>query len=255
MCGRQSDLVVVCTMGRVASSSVQRSVADKLDARVHHVHSMNPQMLAKQVAAAGSVDQAARSVQDGLTAVTDLLSHPGRVKIITLVRDAVDRNLSAAFESLRRQMDIEQLDAFLDDAERIYAFWANFYDRRPHVWFDNEILSTLDIDVFEYPFPGQGFVSITKGRCDLLTMRSELSDTVKASALAGFLGLEDVPLRRYNQRSLSRKYYRRYQRFRHRVPLDRSYLEAEAKSRYMQHFYPWSIDRYVSHWGSPTNRS
>ncbi|HEX7037243.1 MAG TPA: putative capsular polysaccharide synthesis family protein [Pseudomonadales bacterium] len=251
------DLIQVLTMGRVASSTVQRSIEGCLGRRVRHLHSINPTRLSAQVAKSGSLAGTGRSVRDAHAAVIELIRHQGRVKTVTLVRDAIARNLSAAFAVVRkRYRQPEAIEAFLSEPDDVRSMWARFYDKRPFRWFDLEIREVLGIDVYDHPFPEEGVLTIEHGRHELLVMRTELDDTRKSAALADFLGVDDVPLSRANERSRQDEYVELYEKFRRSVALEEEYVRSVAESKYTSHFYGhWAPDDYVDYWMSETRPS
>jgi hypothetical protein len=233
-----SGFTVVLTMGRVGSTSIQRSIESSLAQRVLHVHSITPRLLAKQVAKKGGLDDAPRSALDGLETVAELARRPGRVKVVTLVREPLSRAHSAAFAVLRTQhTDPDGLAEFLNDEGRFAAWWGGFKDQRPLVWFDQEIKGMLGIDVFERPFPERGWDSFRSDRCDLLVMRSEIDDDAKSTALGDFLETGEIPIQRENFQSRSNAYAPLYDRFRQQAVIADGYRSLLLDSQYNRHFY------------------
>lgn len=249
------ELLLVHTMGRVASTAVQRALQEHLERDVFHVHHVNPVVLARQVARAGSMDKAARSVLDGLDAACALIRHSGHVKIISLVRDPIARNISALFADVRRGIGPEQLDEILADTQKISERWARFYDNVPNEWFDIEMLDTFGIDVYSRPFPPQGVGHYSNGRAELLVLRCELDDEAKAAAIAQFVGAEGLRLGRENDGSRRGEFDSRYRRFCAAIDLDADYVAGVASSRYMRHFYAGTTaTEYVQQWTGTRGR-
>jgi hypothetical protein len=231
-------LVLVHTMGRVGSSSVFHGLSARFpEATVRHVHALNPETLATQVAKAGGLSRTATSVREGLEAIVDLLRHEGPVRIVTLVRDAVDRNLSAGFARLRRDMPRDELRHWLGDARAVSEWWAGFHDRRPFEWFGREVETPLGIDVYAHRFPSRGHAVIAQGRYRLLLMRSELDDPVKSQVIGEFLGVGPIPFPTFNVQDRDDEWGQVYRQFRAAVAFDRDYLDEVARSRYQRHFY------------------
>lgn len=244
------ELIQVLSMGRVGSITTQRSIEKRIGRKVAHIHSINPALLATQVAKAGSVSRVAPSVQEGLAAVAQLVRHQGAVKTVTLVRDSIARNLSAAFANLRKEYpQLEELDEFLSAPNRVRAVWREFYDRRPYIWFDNELCEILGVDVYQYPFDPEGVVTIRHGRHEILIVRTELEDAAKSEALAKFFGVSALPLYIHNNESRKTTFRTRYELFRRSIALEEDYLRTVAQSKYTRHFYAsWAVDDYVEYW-------
>ena len=182
------QLVVVLTMGRVGSTSIHASIPQRPGRVKYHVHSVNGRTLAKQVLRKGTLEKSARSVRHGVEAKAAIEAFSGRAKIVSLVRDVVSRETSSAFASLRATNDPETVGAILSDPVRTREFyWSTFSRGRPHVWFDNEIRDVFGIDVYDTPFPDEGWGRYSNGRFDLLVLRSESSRALQASLVGQFI--------------------------------------------------------------------
>lgn len=222
-------------MGRVGSSSIHRSLAAAVDGQVLHAHAITPTYLAAQVANAGGLRSIARSVNDGLEANVALLRYEDRPQIVTLVRDAHARNLSAAFASFRAKHR-DRTAELARDRRAVEDHWAEFHYKRPLEWFDQQLRDGLGIDVYERPFPTSGWQEIANRRIDLLIMRAELSDDEKSEVLGAFVGVR-VPILNANIAHRSGEFAAAYKSFKSLVPVDAAYTIEVANSRYMRHFY------------------
>ncbi|MBA2556957.1 MAG: hypothetical protein H0V12_06375 [Chloroflexi bacterium] len=241
-----AQITVVLTMGRVASTAVYRTINRRIGGRVYHVHSIDPKGLAAQARAGPSTP---RHVCEGLQAARALLDCRGHVRIVTLVRDPVARNLSAAFARVRRGRDPDQLSMFIDDRAATGAFWQNFDDQEPFAWFDAEFRDVLGIDVYQRTFPKGGHTRIVEGRYDILIMRQELADEVKSGQLARFFNIPAMPIELSNRKSRAGgELHSHYERFKATAALTPGYLEQVARSQYMRHFYPVDVEEYVNRW-------
>ena len=236
------DIVLVFTMGRVGSSAVYEALSDAAP-HVFHVHHMNPRSLARWES---RPEEAARNMRDALVARRLLDSTDGRVQVVTLVRDAIDRNMSAAFASFRRQAPRSAWDDRMADAVAMRAFWDGFSWPVPLEWFDNQMREGLGIDAYAFDAPTSGHCTFVSGRFDVLVMRSELPNSEKSEVLSSALG-RSVEVGVVNAHNRARGDVQ-YDRFRATAPLTREYVATVARSRYMQHFFDISEDEYVSRW-------
>ena len=232
-------LTLVLTMGRVSSQSVHHAVAYAVGGQAFHVHSVNPHQLGRQIQQAGGLEKAPHSVRAGLAAVKAMMLHDRRVKVITLVREPLARNFSAAFASLRARHgdSVDAVADFIDTSGAVMRFWSEFHDQRPFVWFDYQLRETLDIDVFAHPFPAEGRLAFAAGRCDVLVMRAELADEEKSHALEDFFGVDQVPVPRVNTDNRGQDFAALYERFQAATGLTPAYRREIAESRYVRHFY------------------
>lgn len=236
------QLVVVLTMGRVGSTSIHASIPERPGRVKYHVHSVNSKTLAKQVRRRGSLEKSARSVRHGVEAMAAIEAFAGRVKIVSLVRDVVSRETSSAFASLRATNDPEAVRAILSDPARTREFyWSVFSRGRPHVWFDNEIRDVFGIDVYDTPFPDEGWGRYSNGRFDLLVLRSESSRALQASVVGQFIGDGAIPLITKNSQTSSDAVARMYRQFKENLAFTESELREYAECRYQRHFYGTGI--------------
>lgn len=238
--------VLVLTMGRVGSTAAFRAVDGLVGVEPLHIHHLHPGTLA--ALAPRGRREAARHVRDGYRALELLEASDGPVKIITLVRDVVERNLSVGFARLRRMGESDGLVQLVDDARVTAQAWSSVDVNMPDRWFDLEIRETLGIDVFARPFPPVGHTRCREGRYDLLVMRSDLPDVVKSGAVSDLLG-QAVAITQSNSKTREGgQLGELYDRFRKSAPLTDADLKKAAESKLMQHFFAVDPDDYVSGW-------
>lgn len=225
--------VLIYQMGKVASSSVYSSLKSNTDFDVFHVHRLNPKNVAKVR------DLHPRSIsnvdEQGLYLYRNLFENPKiPLKLISLVREPIGRNISAFFQNLYyfdSHKDIEKIDLLIQ----------NFIDSYPHntplEWFDVELHSTTGIDVYQHDFPfEQGYQVIDFPPFHLLVMRHDLDDRLKENFIANFLGLKSFKLTRANEASL-KGYSEAYSKFIASIKIPEDYAKELLCSKYSQHFY------------------
>lgn len=104
-------------------------------------------------------------------------------------------------------------------------------------WFDIEFKAALGIDVYKHPFPKQlGYVKMSEDPFEVLVMRTEMDDGVKARVISDFLGLQEFKLERFNMGAQA-SYGEMYKAFKERATIPEKYLDAIISSRFAQHFY------------------
>jgi hypothetical protein len=235
----EQPLVLVLTMGRVASTAVYRTIEAQGFSPVFHLHAINPATIAAQTQR--GLERAPRHIKDAVEAREALAASNGRVKVVTLVRDAIDRNLSAEFARVRRGRDAAALEAFIGDPTATRAFWDASDDREPHVWFDRELRDGLGVDVYAHPFPAAGSLAFSEGRYDVLVLRQDLDDAAKAAALAGFFDLPALSIVQTNRKSRAGgDLHDVYERFKRTAPYDEDYLRSVAASGTCSTSSPWT---------------
>jgi hypothetical protein len=234
-------------MAKVGTQSVTNSIRKtyKGTREPHLVHSMDIETFPFVVSNPG-VDRNWGRLCKGRR----LIKHARRAKVITVVRDPVARNISLLFHFIEyytgctlpelSEMSIEEL---------MHAFLKKVHHGVPLLWFDVELKQVLGIDVYDYPFPHQqGYLTLRRGKIDLLILKLETDDRIKEQAIAEFLNKKDFKLVRANV-TASKATGQLYQDFLQQAQLPSWYVEALYRSKYMRHFYTkQEIDNFRARW-------
>ncbi len=226
-------------MAKVGSSAV---VAALNEARipVFHVHRMSAEHLHRMRESRRSLGWLVPPVPAhdhlGLRLRKILIDSGSRVSIVTMVRDPIARNFSSYFEHL----DAIWQTTDAHDGVPMSALIEGFHSRYPHdeplTWFDDEMLPVTGIDVYEYPFPESGHLTVRRDNLELLILKSELADQVKSQVLSQFTGAP-VPSVSSRNRTSEKEKGAVYRQFAREIQLDRAYVERMLGSRYARHFY------------------
>jgi len=169
--------VIVYQMGKVGSLSIYRSLRKYYDGVVIHTHDFEHD----------HDDVRIRKLYKWFQEGREL-------KIISLTREPVSRNVSAFFQNFRRDVGVSysRSEYTIDELREI--FLANYPHEIPLEWFDKNIKKNFGIDVFEHPFPENGYALYTRRNVKVLVMRVELSDKEKVKAIKDFIGIEEFDL-------------------------------------------------------------
>ena len=137
-----SDLLLVYTMGKVASTTVSESLI-KSGIECHDVHTLIKSSL---------INQMQKSVESGNIPSNHIgrsinifrrFQHAEKVKIVTCVRDSFSRNISAVFQNLpEKDYSISALQGIIEKTDPDI----------PGTWFKNQFAQATGIDIFEKPF-------------------------------------------------------------------------------------------------------
>jgi len=236
-------------MGKVGSSSLRESIKKHGIWPVSHTHRMSPEYIEEIKA-----ERAQREIEPvfpshhakGLELYREIVRPGRRAKFVSLVRNPVDRNISAFFfNCVTEKENWENLSV----QELRDSFISKYPHEVPLAWFDREPKATLGIDVYSRSFPhGRGYSEFQNGPFELLVLRTELSDDRKAEVVEQFLGISDFEIWRCNA-GQSKDYAGLYNLFKQEVSLPDSYLDRMLQSRYAQHFYSAEeIDQTYSAW-------
>lgn len=252
--------ILVYQMAKVASTTVTHSVRrSRPGCPVFHVHSLTPEGIESLARFYRWCRVPALPWAGHLLASRFLLEQlrrgvtPGRWKVVTLVRDPIERNLSLLFQlggrlipgftGLCAEGKLDPLDVF----ER---FESRFPGQiRCMRWFDNELRPVFDVDPFAVPFDrARGFQWYPGPLADVLLIRTDRLSEVGAEALGTFLGLKDVRLERRNSR-LGGWHGQRYAELLDGIALPRAYVDRFYDSAEVRHFFtPGELDRMRARW-------
>jgi len=159
------------------------------------------------------------------------------IKIISLVREPISRNVSAFFEVFRYHTGAESAH-FKDEMETLQqTFMQKLQHDFPLIWFDKEFKTTTGIDVYNQPFDTEKKYKIfQKDNIDLLLLRIDLPDSEKELIVQTFLGISDFELINSNV-GAEKEYASLYQSFKEQLVLPTTYLDQMLDSKYCRHFY------------------
>jgi hypothetical protein len=172
------------------------------------------------------------------------------LKIISLTREPLGRNVSAFFQNFERETIVPYEKANFSIEDLRLLFLSRYRHDIPLEWFDKNIRETFGIDVYASPFPSSGYATYSNANVRLLVMRCEIRDEEKVKVIKDFLGLEQFQLLRKNVGE-EKDYAATYREFRDKVKLPPEYIAKMCESRYFTHFYDAAtIDGVREKWGA-----
>ena len=204
---REGEPIVVLTLGKAGSTTIQITLEAHAGRPVYQVHRIGDQTLRAEQREYRSTAPLSRPPQ--VMAAHYLRGRmPTRERpwdVIVLVRDPVARSVSAYYQAaqrLRHPMDPEM-------ALSTMLRWPTF--RSAETWFQTE-LGHVGVDVYAHPFnPSRGWQVIDTGPVRLLILRQEdLRDA--AEVMSHFLGVRIPGLVQANV-SVGKVYADAYTRF------------------------------------------
>lgn len=221
--------VFVFQMGKVASSTIYRSLKEQYPGIVVHEHFFNPDF----------GDPWMRALYRWYNTGGD---RP--LKIISPVREPIGRNISAFFQNFERDTGVPYTEHDFSLEELRDLFLENYPHRMPLKFF-NKIKRHFGIDVYAHSFPEEGHRVMDNGEgVELLVLRHDLEDERKAELIGSFCGISGFRLERANVGE-EKIYAGTYRAFRENVRLPSSYLERMKQSAYFRHFYSEETIREV----------
>lgn len=151
------------------------------------------------------------------------------VRIITLIRNPIMRNISAVFQNMPTRLKDDRHEIM----ERLRKYSANI----PDVWFKRDFIPVTGIDVFNKEIDSSAdHFRFSKGRFEVLIIKLETNDEQKSRLLSDFVG-KDIELIRTNE-ALNKWYRSIYQQVVSDPKSIRdSYIKECVNLKYYKKFY------------------
>lgn len=157
------------------------------------------------------------------------------LKIISLVREPMSRDISDLFHNRNNYTDIlgmkeMHIDGLIENFNKFDYEYAL-------EWFDKEFKSYLNIDVFEYPFPhDKKYQIIRKGHIEILLMRAEDLSTTFCEAMKEFSKINFKNLINTNVGN-NREDAQLYSSFKNALSVTKTDLDKRYNTKHTCHFY------------------
>jgi hypothetical protein len=184
-----NDCIVVYTAGKVGSSSIVASL------NATGVSSCQPHFLRKEFYYKWNIGFPKESIDK----CCDIFRCSDKVKIITLVREPVSKDISRFFQDLDlfgRTLFIQPGDSFMNVATNFIVNKKPLYHHAwtQFEWFDIELKSVFGVDIYDHPFDREkGYSIIEQGNVEVLAMKLEKLNGLE-SVIGEFVGAPDFKL-------------------------------------------------------------
>lgn len=229
--------VFIYQMGKVASTSIYEALKERKDCHAFHAHLLGGKnLIARKRRVRDSFWSPDKRYRISNSFSSQIIQPRFPVKIITLVRDPFERNISAFFENADSVRATEKNEEqFIPELIKEYLGKAKH--TQPEDWYKNEFHDALGIDIFQYPFDAEtGWSTIEHGSYDVLILKTTLSDKEKAQQISSFLGIERLEIPRTN-RTGEKALHTTYQRFKESIIFPEKIGLAMLQSQFTQHFF------------------
>jgi hypothetical protein len=224
-------------MGKVGSTALAETLLE-CGKWVLHVHSLNAATLGGDLRGGIKANETpAPSTVDGFVLARILPKLVDELRVITLIRDPVARDLSEFFQSLSQTEAGNRLLAAGDYAAIRAEYLVNNTLDYTLGWFDFELSRFLGIDIYALPFdPEKGTAVYRKSNINLILLKSEIDTQAKALALSRWLEIDSLSIQSSNV-SKDKTYGDVYRRLVTEVQLPNWLVEKATDSRFTRHFY------------------
>jgi hypothetical protein len=248
--------IIVYQMGKVGSTSMFRSLkALDLDVPVYQLHFLTElkevetwaRNTLRDPKRANRAVKRARHVRHMMQADPQI-----RWNLISMVRSPVPRLISSFWENIESNVPQfqERFDRGQLSAQEIIDI---FRKAPPHdwasYWYNRQLKSVFDLDVFAEPFDREKGYQIYEGaKARLLLIRLEDLNRIVQPALEEFLGIPGFVVSDRNVGE-QKKHGKIYHEFLDQLRLPTDFIESENQTSYALHFYtPAELEASVRRW-------
>jgi hypothetical protein len=239
-----SNIILVYSMGKVGSTSIYSVLNKRLPATdVFHVHFLSDYWLKEKL------PKLDKYFHGNINCGNDILNHikknpKKRIKIITLVREPIIRDISDIFENWRSKyytienFDITRLSHLIEENGHEYTL----------TWFETEFMNYLGFNIYDIPFDQEeGYKIYNLKNVDILCLKLEMLGKISSKAFKEFLGIE---LTMINQNISSEKKGKElYLQLKNNYKANNAKLAYLYNSQYVKHFYTSKeIESFINNW-------
>lgn len=226
-------IILVYNASKVGSSTVYYNLKEKLPfLTVLHVHFLSETWLRSFEKSGKWLNnlRSAKSVNSHLEQ-----NKTKRIKIITLVRDPIARDISAVFQSWQTIFDLKRIEEL--NMEEIRMHLNNSAFDQTENWFSSEFLEYTGIDILSLPFnKSKGYSIYNIDQYDILCIKTESLNKVMDSALYEFIGVKNISSKVKNS-SKEKEGAELYKEIAGSFKLEKLKIEQIYSTIFMKHFY------------------
>lgn len=227
--------VLVYQPGKVGSRTVFDSLL-AIGAKAMHTHNL---------ADLEFYDSETAVINEYLSMYRDAVKSHENIKLITLVREPIERDFSTIFQGIfmyKINAIMRQGESFVDACSKWLkkgALHGNKFTFARHQfdWFDCELKTVFGIDIFAHPFDREkGYSIIKQGNVEVLVMKLEKLNSLE-TVIGEFVGAPNFKLANANEgRKKSYKYI--YDNVRQVIKIPKEVVSAYYDNNpRMDHFY------------------
>ncbi|WP_181346896.1 putative capsular polysaccharide synthesis family protein [Thalassobacillus sp. CUG 92003] len=240
--------VLIYQMGKVGSTSIE-TYLNQNEYNVFHSHSFRNPIMYDQFKGLKSVrgffplhKRLKYKMITNLYSKQMLLKMNNKLKIISLVREPISRNISIFFQGLHFPIyDMNRMynNRFNNNTSKdmLKRMFLNHFNHEYGInWFDYEFKKVFSVDVYQYPFDQEkGYTIINTDKLEILLLQMEKMGDLKEE-IASFLEIDDFNFVRVNDGS-QKWYAEAYSYFKETFVPSENYVNKLYNSKFMNHFY------------------
>lgn len=229
-----SNPIIVYQPSKVGSSTVTSSLV-KAGVNVTHTHSINSSWYPEWMM--GYKVSQTEEIELGI----EILRSLKNVKIITLIREPIGRDISQFFQAFTHDVIMKTkhnvpdilkgLNSFIDDCSSFGELGYEFE------WFNNEIKEVFGVDVYKHNFDKEkGYQVIKEKNVEILIIKMEKLNQCE-EIISQFVGIDQLKLEVRNA-GKDKPYYFTYKNAKEQIKIPGQVIDRYYKNNpAMSHFY------------------
>jgi len=233
--------ILIYQPGKVGSTTIESAL---LNAGVSCVHFH--WLESNKVCQYGFNEQVLKLYKEYAKLVHDKLHIEDEIKIITIVRDPIGKELSDFMQKFMHDFVDKVIETNKLELEAQKFVEERVAKNEEFSWFDEELKQLTGIDIFKYPFDKEkGYAWIKTENVQILVLKTEMLDN-NSDIIAEFVGKDNVQMKRENE--AKDKHYRYiYDELKKRFCLSEKIVnELYTQNPYMDHFYTKEEKKFLS---------
>lgn len=236
---------LVYSMGKVGSDAVRMTLLKYQPfVKTFHMHFLSDQWKRKVEAIGMKYNSDIKNYLKTKKYLND--NNEKRVKIITLVRDPISRQISEFFQNYDKRginlknTSIEEIIVDILKKDRI-AFPLN--------WFDNEFINFTGIDIYKYEFDKEkGYTIIQANNYDVLVIKLEKLNEVFHEAFMEFLKI-NIPKLEKSNLGKNKSTAKLQNQVKIKLKVNEEQKQMIYSSKMVKHFYTnREIQKFIKKW-------
>ena len=241
---RKNNIILVYTMGKVGSSTVFETMIKEFPlCKAFHIHFLSNHWLKDKLKDTAGWEYNKKIAFEFFQYFSK--NKHKRLKIITLVRDPIARDISEFFQNYRKEgYNIDKMSLF----EIIELVKGRGHDLSLN-WFESDFSNYLEFNIYDYPFnKDKGYSIYRFDGFDLLVMQTEKLNEIFRDAFREFYGFEVKKLLKANETKgkFKKDFYREIKRLYYE---EKAELGKVYQSKYVTHFYAKKdVEKFIRSW-------
>jgi len=253
---KKKEIIVILTLGKVASTSVYFSLIKQTKKRCFHIHCLSKKGIQRQLEFLKKQNnlKIPPHIRIAQFFRNKILTHRGPIYYIVIIRNPIERLLSAIFEhwenfKFEKFTDVEDKN-YKNTIEKINDIFqeenvSNEFD----VWIQEELNENLRIDIYSQFFDEEKKYNIYEnGKDKLILIKFEDINKIFTKSMKIFLGIEENIMLESHNVSNNKEYKNQYNIVKENFKISKEIIEKFINSRYFQHFYSGQEEEIFKKW-------